>query len=335
MNIQCPSCQKLLQVPEQYAGQLMKCPLCGGTFTLPALPPGGLPAPAPAPAPAPPPPEPGYAFAPEPPAAPPPPAPDPFAGLSTAPAPSPPSPAPSLPPSPTPAGPPPPEGYTRSYAVWFDPQVLQYVAPVSVVLIFFLQMFPWLRIAPGGVTVVTQNAWGAAFGSYSSEEAPELQAAYGFPEGQADTPRPGANVLMIFYLLLFLIALAATVAVLVHVFVPYKVPKQVQDFWPWRWGIVAAANLVVFLFLALQLLLGFSMEAVYEAKIEKKYAAGLRDEKGAQARVDRGKDLAADQRTLWLRLSVVLHLLAIASAGLVYCIDRRGPRPLPKIELLW
>ena len=38
MNLQCPSCQKMLQVPEQYAGQLMKCPLCGGTFTLPALP---------------------------------------------------------------------------------------------------------------------------------------------------------------------------------------------------------------------------------------------------------------------------------------------------------
>src|SRR3989442_1506053 len=52
MNLLCPNCSKMLTVPEQYAGQLMKCPLCSGTFTVPALPPGGsLDAPAPPPAP--------------------------------------------------------------------------------------------------------------------------------------------------------------------------------------------------------------------------------------------------------------------------------------------
>ena len=38
MNLLCPNCQKMLTVPEQYAGQLMKCPLCSGNFTVPALP---------------------------------------------------------------------------------------------------------------------------------------------------------------------------------------------------------------------------------------------------------------------------------------------------------
>src|SRR5439155_27342045 len=37
MNILCPNCQRPLTVQEQYAGQMMKCPLCGGTFTVPAL----------------------------------------------------------------------------------------------------------------------------------------------------------------------------------------------------------------------------------------------------------------------------------------------------------
>jgi len=32
MNLLCPNCQKMLTVPEQYAGQLMKCPLCSGNF---------------------------------------------------------------------------------------------------------------------------------------------------------------------------------------------------------------------------------------------------------------------------------------------------------------
>ena len=43
MNLLCPNCQKMLTVPEQYAGQLMKCPLCNGTFTVPALPSSAMP----------------------------------------------------------------------------------------------------------------------------------------------------------------------------------------------------------------------------------------------------------------------------------------------------
>ncbi len=32
MNLLCPNCQKPLTVPEQYAGQPIRCPLCSGTF---------------------------------------------------------------------------------------------------------------------------------------------------------------------------------------------------------------------------------------------------------------------------------------------------------------
>lgn len=38
MNLLCPNCQKMLQVPDQFAGQMMKCPLCGGAFTVPTPP---------------------------------------------------------------------------------------------------------------------------------------------------------------------------------------------------------------------------------------------------------------------------------------------------------
>src|SRR5439155_11562176 len=38
MNLLCPNCQKMLMVPEQYAGQRMQCPLCSSQFTVPALP---------------------------------------------------------------------------------------------------------------------------------------------------------------------------------------------------------------------------------------------------------------------------------------------------------
>src|SRR5262245_50174298 len=39
MDIQCPGCQKRLSIPDQFAGQLVKCPMCAGMFTAPALPP--------------------------------------------------------------------------------------------------------------------------------------------------------------------------------------------------------------------------------------------------------------------------------------------------------
>src|SRR2546430_2271606 len=47
MNLLCPNCGKMLTVPDQYAGQMMKCRLCSGPFTVPALPGGGPQEPAP------------------------------------------------------------------------------------------------------------------------------------------------------------------------------------------------------------------------------------------------------------------------------------------------
>src|SRR5579871_1102703 len=38
MNLLCPNCQQMLTVPDEFAGQLMKCSLCNGTFTVPGLP---------------------------------------------------------------------------------------------------------------------------------------------------------------------------------------------------------------------------------------------------------------------------------------------------------
>jgi hypothetical protein len=34
-NLTCPHCRRLLTVPKEYAGQLMKCPLCASTFRVP------------------------------------------------------------------------------------------------------------------------------------------------------------------------------------------------------------------------------------------------------------------------------------------------------------
>src|SRR5437899_7621947 len=38
MNLLCPNCENSLYVPQQNAGQLMKCPFCSKYFSVPALP---------------------------------------------------------------------------------------------------------------------------------------------------------------------------------------------------------------------------------------------------------------------------------------------------------
>ncbi len=337
MNIQCPSCQRLLQVPDQAAGQLMKCPLCNGTFTLPGLPPEpaaaappaadpfadlGVPAAAPGTDPAIPPTLNN---------------PDPFAAMGAAP-PSAPATVRSTP-APAPLPTPPPAGYSKSCTIWFSPQVLQYVAPVAVVLIFFLQFASWVGIYLGGIPVATQSAWGAAFGSIEPDRDVEL-ALTGMPIDSAKdlTDKVGASASTAFYLLLFvLVALPLTIGCLVYEIKPFALPPAVQPFVKFRWGIVAVANVAVLFFLVLQLVFGFALESFVSEQAEKRVAAQSAKTTVEQKRVDilRGTALSALGRTKALQLVVVLHLLAITAAALVYWLEQRGNRPLPKIEMVW
>src|SRR5439155_16195896 len=43
MNLACPNCQRMITIADQFAGQMMQCPLCNGTFTAPMLPSTGAP----------------------------------------------------------------------------------------------------------------------------------------------------------------------------------------------------------------------------------------------------------------------------------------------------
>jgi hypothetical protein len=341
MNLLCPNCQKMLTVPEQYAGQLMKCPLCGGTFTVPGLP-ASVPAAAAAPA--------GTA---PPPAAPPPSAPAPsqpetFAVRSDGDfAPPPPlAPEHTEPPMVLPApdagmvpvqapATAPPEGYRRTWTIWFSPKVLPWVAPVCVLLIFILQFFPWVGLYPGGVPALTQSAWGAGFAGYT--EDPDMEGPAINPKDK-DNALPGASVLTIFYLLLFIPTFLLTIASLVVDRVPVKLPPAVQKVLPWRWGVVAAANLVVFLFLALQLMTGFSLDSQYKEWVDKHVGKTSDKTTPVVKHAEAAKGVALEEltHTFWLHLAVLLHLVAIIGAALAYGVERRGKdRPLPRLELMW
>ena len=178
MNINCPHCSAYLTVPEQYAGQLMKCPKCNSNFTVPALPAIDH--------------EPAFAMAQSPPAPAPSSAADPVhadAGRAGRPRggrlqprrPSRPSrparrarrprfrprPPPSSIPSPrrVRASTPSPASPARAGHGHADVRAAPDVfcacsgsRSASLVLLFFVQLFPWVGIYPGGVPVVTQSA---------------------------------------------------------------------------------------------------------------------------------------------------------------------------------
>lgn len=325
MNLLCPNCQKMLTVPDEFAGQMMKCPLCSGTFTVPGLP-GAAPPSSPSTGPE----TDVYSIRhePSPPSSPPP--------LSF----SPPPPPPPLPETATTLTPAPKPSlthtdYQHSLSGALNPHVLPWIAPLCLLLVFFLQFVDWDGIYPGGVPAVTGNAWYAAFGTYTVDG--DLKNLVHF--GEDDKLKPGVSILTIFYLILFFPALLVTIASVVLPMLQIKLPAQVERLMPWRWGIVAAANLLVFLFLALQLLLGFSLDSRYRDWVDKETKSTesnptTQEKKTADAR--RGELLERLRHTFWLRLVVLLHLIAIISSALMFWIDRRGViRPLPKWELKW
>jgi hypothetical protein len=342
MNILCPNCQKPISVDERYAGQLMKCPLCAGTFTVPLLPDAAAtPRPA-APSPATvsstsaatmpaTPREEGYGLAPEPAPAPAPPpftastAPPPFSSTASAARPD-----AAAPPSPPPL---PPGGYVHVRTLRLNPEIVPWIPPAALVLVFIFTFFPWLGAYPHGLPLLTQSGWQAAFGSYSGDWTPEKNFA------------PGAAGILIFDLILLLLpTVILTVAValfhfkLIHV----QMPPLVQQAWPWRHWIVAGAAFLTFLFLAIQIMVRFPLESALVGRMEKVYDArrvdpNLNDAARRQLDIEEAQEIArlGLRRTWSLRLVFCLELIAVIAALLDGWLERRGKRPYPQIQIMW
>jgi hypothetical protein len=217
MDFRCPSCQKDLTVPDEYAGQLMKCPLCQNTFQAPALPPPVAPAPA-APE--------IYgvtteAAPPPPPVAPPPPPLDAPPRRREAPA------APPTPPPPVPTG-----DYTKTSTIWISPRVVPWIAPGALLLVFLLTFFPWA--------------------GYAGSDESHLPWGWGW--GRATQWNILITFYTIMLLLAFLLSMALTALRLVPGFKP---PAVLQQVWPWRAGLVAFFAFLGLCFLVMQLFVGF------------------------------------------------------------------------------
>ena len=346
MNLLCPNCQKMLTVPEQYAGQLMKCPLCAGTFTVPGLPPAPSAVPS---MPAPPPAMPEtYPVKTEPPVT---------TSTTTAPtspfmapAGAPPLTSTAATPPPgtsftgTPPPPPPPSG-PLTFSLWIKPEVVRWVAPVAVFLIFVLVVVcPVIGVYPGGQMAASQRAWEVFYGGYSEDA--NLKEFFHIPTAQElkDNPalkdyRPGWAFLMFDYIALLLLTVAVTIGIAVLPLLNLKLPPNIEPLMQWRWALVAGLNLLVFLVLLVQLLWGFPLEgSIYNADAEKFDALAKNPSRNTPQemtlKVMKGQASEVVTRTVYLKIIIALHLAAIAGAGLMLALERRGNRPPARIDLV-
>ncbi len=331
MNLLCPNCQKMLTVPEQYAGQLMKCPLCAGTFTVPGLPPATSAA---APPPAPPPST--YPLQPEAPA---PAAPPLTSTASTAPAPS----SAGTPP------PPPPPGGPMTFSLWFKPEIIQWIAPAAAFLILvFTLAFPWVGVYPGGVPAAWQYPYQIVYGGYTAD--PDMVDVFHFPtrdeldkDKNLSVKEPGFGFLMLLYIPFLLFTVAVTVACAVLPLLKLHLPPALNPVLQWRWAAAAVLNLLAFLLLSLLILWGFPIESsVYKWKttVDDPVTAELLKKETRTSpqnlllKVKQGEATALTSTTIYVKLAVLLHIIAIAAAGLMLALDHRHSRVPVHLDLV-
>jgi hypothetical protein len=219
MNLLCPSCQKMLQVPEQYAGQQMRCPLCNSTFTVPPLPDAPSLAPSPPP---PPPPATGGAEV------------YPLADDHNAPPPPlpPTAPPPMVSPPRAPAPPPVVGDYTKLRSIVINPRVVPWIAPIALLALFLLTFFPWIGPSSG------YSPWSLGFGD------------------GAKYAKPGGAIFIFYDLFVVLGVLLAVASLLMHLRIIPDSPA-LQPLQAWRavilLGFVGTAYLLLFLSLFINL----------------------------------------------------------------------------------
>lgn len=227
---------------------------------------------------------------------------------------------------------------------------MQFVPAAALVLVFILHFFPWVGVYYGGIEVTSQGAWSAATGMAGKPDTDmsqffsfvkDAEAQEDFKDKNASGNDPQFSLLLFFYLIpLFFAGLAASIAVVALPHIKAPLPPQVQQVLPWKWAIVAGINGLLLLFVLLQFVLPFSLESRVTAYVNSDPSLRVEDkdktDKAKEKSARRGMAIERVQRTMWFKLTILLHLLATAAAALVYWIEKRGPsKPMPALELRW
>src|SRR5262249_19247219 len=144
-----------------------------------------------------------------------------------------------------------------------------------------------------------------------------------------------ASVWLIFYVLLLILALLLTLAAVVWDLMPTALPPALQRFRPWRWGLAFALILLTLVLLVVQEGSGFPLGDRVVEGAEKLVAARRAELTPTGAEVVHGQLVGELHRTAALMWVTILNALGALAALLVLWVERRGARPLPRVDVLW
>jgi hypothetical protein len=317
MRLLCPFCQKAITIPDNEAGKAVNCPECGQQFAAPQL------------------------YTPAPTALSEPPAPASKPGMPT-PVPEtyvhdePPEPrVPELPEVPKPDRE--LSGYAHMSSFPLDPHVVRWIPAAALFLAFLLTFFSWDGLYPAGYSAYTQSAWGALFAgmSYDSVAEDELKLKDDLNK------RLHSSWWLLPYLVLLLPTLALAIAGPVIDLAKLKPPPALESVWQFRAAALAVLTFLVLLFLLAQWANGLGLQRAVNEKVEADYAetkaAANTPEKMQrwEMKVAMTKGAYHVQSTPWLRLAILLHLLAAGAVLLETGLMLRGKKPPPRVGVMW
>ena len=330
MKLVCPHCSKVIDVADSLAGQTAKCPFCDGPYTVPNLQQdvfenkgSSNPPPPPPPNPAPPPPKESTITQAHPVNT----AKATIANSSVSAVASTTSPTTEpdweMPDTPTKPG-------VWHWAIICKPEVVYWLTPITVGLLFILSFFTWEGVYFGADTLLEQSGVGMAFGSVSA--APTIKVI----------ERTSTCPMLLIYFLLSLIGLAVCVGLALLHFGPHDLRAKMGD-WPDRllphrplvMMIVSAGCFFMLLFhtaLPLPLETDFRGDLVANVLAE---GIGLKaDSPALRAKVNQLGQSQLVQRRFWWSLTWLVSLVAAGSGMIDWWGHRRGYKQWPRLELV-
>lgn len=330
MKLVCPHCSAVVEVADSLAGQTSKCHACGGPFTVPNVSPDvlnvlGSSPPPPPPPPTPPSPSDLARVDQEPPKA----SAASEGGRSTD--------APESPQSTSSTTEPDwvmPD-VTHRPAGWrfqmrCKPEVLYWVTPAAVTLLFFLSFFTWEGIYFGQEALAEQSGMGMAFGSLSV--APSIKGM----------ERTSSGPMLLLYFLLSFVGFLAAAGLLFLRFGPADLRKKLGD-WPdrllpHRTLVMMVVGVGCFLMLLFHTLLPFPLETDFRGDV---VVNVLSEGTGLKAGTPESRAKVAQlgssqlvQRSIWWKIAWLAGLAAAGASFLDWWGHRRHYKTWPSLEVV-
>ena len=342
MRVTCPSCSDTVEIPDSESGRAVNCPTCGDAFQAPVV--FDMPPPTPAAPPVvPPPPPPPLPLAEE--EEPPPTTPmmpSPYTAATPPPPPEPAIPMPFPEPKPEPeqpAPPPPPRvsSGARERGISLDLKVIQWVPAACFGLIFLLTFMSWVGLYPAGYPAYTQNAWQAAFGSFS------VGQVGGTPLESLETDLTEAVSsnwwLMLPYLLALILGLIVAAIGPLLPRVKRPLPTWSEKFIPYRQLLLVALTSATCLALLMQESIGLGLETGVKELAAEKVGEAETDTQLKRQIAEMNEDAVLAvfrlETTAWMKMAALLHFVALAAVGFELWLRRRGHREPPRVMVRW